>query len=62
MKTSSWFNGLKKHLTIVLVLKALLLLALWQVFVMPFEVSVDAKAMANVISAAPNTVQMRIEK
>jgi len=45
-----------------LVLKALLLLALWQVFVKPFEVSVDAKAMANVISAAPNTVQMRIEK
>ena len=62
MKPSSWFTGLKKHLTIVLVLKALLLLALWQVFVKPFEVTVDTKTMANLLSASPNTVQIRNEK
>jgi hypothetical protein len=59
MKTPPWFNGLRKHLTIVLVLKALLMLALWQMFVKPFEASVDAKTMANLLSASPNTAQIR---
>jgi len=51
-----------KQLSIVMAIKLLLLVAIWQIFLKPYVVSVDSHAMTNLISGNTDQIQQKVKK